>query len=462
MPDSRVQLAVEIETEGTERLTTLKRELEQLGAGGAQSFTQLDASLVAVLDRLKQSRQLVGATTREFLQSHRRLFTSLEPVFQNFFRRILGGARSFRDSFKRLLADLLGLFLRTVSQMVAAWLGGFRLLGGGGGAAGGLGSLLPLISSGFGFQSGLGGTPPFFPGAGGGGASATNLGLLSNLGINLRGLNVLGLTIPGAALASGGLLGLGLGFTQGSRTLGALGGAAAGFAFGGPLGALVGGIAGFFTGLFGRGRRKRRAARAEAALFTQLQQTVEEFKRFRLDFESALAQFDALWADFQASAPRAVGSAGRRAVRNVAPTVGILRTHLLEVQRARERRQGVLDLLPIPEFRQGGFVDTVLSQLRAIHSGQGKLLAFLHPGEAVLTAAAVQRLGPQFINQVNRAPAFQAGGLVSQSGSAPLGGAAINLTINITPSPGMDEEQLAAFTLRALKRELEDRGLNLG
>ncbi|MGH9804939.1 MAG: hypothetical protein ACRD4D_07185, partial [Candidatus Acidiferrales bacterium] len=223
MPEARVQLAIEIETEGAEQLTSLRRELEQLGQAGEAAIGRLDAALKSSVEQLEQSRALVGAATQGFLESHRRLFSSLDPVFQGFFRRLLGGTRSFSDTLKRLLSDLLHTFLRTLEQMVAAWFSGFQQMGappilGGSGLGGALGSVLAgalAIPAALG-MGGVGGTPPTFPAGGGGGGSATNLNLLSQLGIPVRDLTLGALTVPGGLLASGGLF-LGLtGVNRGS------------------------------------------------------------------------------------------------------------------------------------------------------------------------------------------------------------------------------------------------------
>lgn len=461
MPDARVQLAVTIETEGAEQLTTLRRELEQLGQAGAASFERLDHSLDTVVQNLERSRELVGRSTREFLDGHRRLFAGLEPVFDGFFRRLLSGAGSFRDALKRLLSDLLQFFLRTIEQMVGAWLGGFgRMAGGGvgnflggllGGPAGGgiLGLAAPLLSSGFGFRVGPGSTAPTFPGGGGGGFSATTLDIFSRLGIPVRDLALGGLTIPGGLLASGGLLGVLGGFQSGSRALGALGGAAAGFAFGGPIGAVIGAVAGFFAGLFGRGKKKRQATRIAEQGFAEMQKVVEQFKKFQLDFESALAQVTALWEQMQAAWRQLGGSIFRRSSSSQQPRFDAIVRELRQIQQAREERARIIESLPIPEFQLGGLVPSGGSR-------DGRILAFLHPGEAVLNRRAVQTLGPHVVEQLNRAPN------VSQPQAAAFGASPVNLTVQVFAARGMDENALANFTLRKLQRALADRGLSLG
>ncbi|HXE75314.1 MAG TPA: hypothetical protein VNN18_06745 [Candidatus Xenobia bacterium] len=439
MADARVELRVEVETEGAEQLTSLRRELEQLGEVGAESVQHLDAAFESALEHLQQSRQLVASTTNEFLQSHRQLFSSLEPIFQNFFQRILGGVRSFRDAFKRLLADLLQYFLRALAQMAASWLSTFGRFSGGSW----LGSLVPS----------LGGTPPIF---GGGGGSATNIGLFERLGIDLRGLG----PIPGDLLASGGLLAALLGIQRGSPVISGLGGAAAGFAFGGPIGALIGGVLGFLGGLFSRGALKRRAADIAVAGFAEMRKVLDNFKRFQVDFQSALAALDSIWAGMVQAWREIGGSVGRRSIRSQEPFYRQLRAELQRIQKLRQANQSLLEALPIPEFAQGGLVDQTLARLQSIHAGSGKVLAFLHRGEAVLNARAVQSLGPVAIHHLNRAPHFQGGGFVG--GRLPTGDSRpVNINVLVVPAPGMDERALAALTLRELERALRDRGKRL-
>lgn len=454
MADARVQLRIEVETEGAEQLTALRRELEQLGDAGAAAVEQVDASLSATLDHLQQSRQLVAGATTDFVQSHRRLFSSLDPLFQGFFNRLLGGARNFRDVWRRLLDELLRLFLRTLEQMLGSWFSALRQMSGAGFSGGGLlGLFAPFVSGGF--SAAPSGTPTTFPGGGGG--SATNIGMLERLGINLRGGQF------GGLLASGGLLAALLGISRGSPVIGALGGAAAGFAFGGPIGALVGGALGFLGGLFTRGRTRRKAAEAETAFAAQLTEIRRQYFEFQLAFESALGALDQLWAEFQSVMPQKYGKYGKRAVKNIAPVVAEIRKQIEDTEKIRQARTSLIAALPIPEFFHGGFVRAQQHDaLSAISSGAGKILAFLHRGEAVLNARAVRALGPSFIEQANRAPGFQSGGMVSPAAEAAgLNRRSVNITVNVFPAPGMDEQALASHTLRQLNRALRDRGKRL-
>ncbi len=165
MPEARVQLSIEIETEGAEELTTLRRELEQLGQTGEEAFERVDEALETTMAHLEQSRSIVGAATESFLQSHRQLFRSLQPVFDGFFSRVLTGAHSFRDVLRRLLEELLDFFLRIIQRMVAGWLSGFLAMTNITSSFGGLlGNLLNVILGGGGGGSITLGTPPIFGG----------------------------------------------------------------------------------------------------------------------------------------------------------------------------------------------------------------------------------------------------------------------------------------------------------
>lgn len=142
MPDARVQLSITIETEGAEQLTSLRRELESLGAAGGEALVPLDASLAAVVNQLRDSREIVAG---------------LQPIFRNFFQSLIGGARNFHDAVKRLLLDLLEFFLGIVRRMVEGWLSGLRLMS----------SFAPGLPGGFGgFGISLGFPPAAIPGGG--------------------------------------------------------------------------------------------------------------------------------------------------------------------------------------------------------------------------------------------------------------------------------------------------------
>lgn len=174
MPDARVQLSITIETEGAEQLTSLRRELESLGAVGGEALVPLDASLAAVVNQLRDSREIVAG---------------LQPIFRNFFQSLIGGARNFHDAVKRLLLDLLEFFLGIVRRMVEGWLSGLRLMSsfapglpGGFGGFGGFGISLGFPSAAMpgGGAPLAGGGPPLGSGgrfaAGGPGGVSVNIG----------------------------------------------------------------------------------------------------------------------------------------------------------------------------------------------------------------------------------------------------------------------------------------------
>ncbi len=389
-----VQLRIEVETEGAEQLTTLRTELDRLGSAGTKAFAQLDSSLTAVLDNLTLARSLVADSTRSFLDSQRQLFAGLAPVFDNFFRGILSGSRSLRDALKRLWGDFLDFFAGIIRRMLASWLDALGLMSGRGGLLGGL-------LGGF-----FGGAAPAFP-------------FFSSL------LPSFGLGLGGGRLPSGG------GFT--STLLGALFGLPG---LGGPVGTpptfptpgpgpVFGGLGGLFAGgvltavLFGIGKIFQRQKQAREAFrvaregVAALEEILDAFRRFQIDYESAAARMDAVIQQMGTAWSR-LGAPGQAFLTGRLPApfrahprvqealrlreqVLTLRGELDRLQAIREQRAQALAQLPIPEFQLGGIV-------RAIHSAQGRILAFLHAGEAVLNRRAVQALGEAQIERLNRAP----------------------------------------------------------
>lgn len=382
MPDARVQLTVEIETQGAEQLTALRRELDSLGPSARAAFRPLDASLTALVNRLRDSRQLVG---------------SLESVFSNFFRRLLGETRNFRDAFKRLLLDLLQFFLRIVARMIAAWTSALRSFA----------SFAPGGFGGFTFPgfSTSPTTPPTFPTGGG------------------------------------------------SLTLG------------GVIGSVVGAVA----GLFGGGSSRPQGPNAADILLDAQRTMLEVFNAYRnhrLTAPAAVAQINSLLQQAaQALAP--LGSRGRGALDVLTQMAAAHTGNIRRIERRRRRRAAIITSLPIPEFQFGGLVSRSFGTLNAV---DGRVLAFLHPGEAVLNRRAVRALGAHRIQAINQAaggagvparhrgaPSFQGGGLVGQPilpGQAP--------TINLGPiiiQNADDPQATAEAVIREIRRRARDRGL---
>jgi len=204
-------------------------------------------------------------------------------------------------------------------------------------------------------------------------------------------------------------------------------------------------------------KNKRRAA--ELIAFQGLDQiltTFENYTRWQMDFDSALSNVQSTWADML----KGWRELGRKYLKKYQglhqgkydQIIGDLK----RIEGIRQQRLFSMSLIGVPEFETGGMV-------RQITAHNGRLLAILHEGEAVLNRGAVQQLGPQVIEQINRggtsAPSFEHGGLV---GGAAAARGDVHIEVNITPAPGMNEEQLARYTIRKLRRELKDRGLQLG
>jgi hypothetical protein len=440
-----VQLRIEVETEGAEQLTALRTELDRLGSAGTKAFEHLDASLTAVLDKLTLSRSLVADSTRSFLDSQRQLFAGLSPLFDNFFRSVLSGSRSLRDALKRLWSDFLDFFLGLVRRMLATWLDALGLMSGS--RTGGLGGLLGGLLGGF-----FGGTAPAFP-------------FFSSL------LPSFGLGLGGGRLPSGGFTSTLLGALFGLPGLGGPVGTPPTFPAPRP-GPVFGGLGGLFAGgvltavlvgigkIFQRNKQAREAFRVAREGVAALEEILDAFKRFQIDYESAASRMDAViqqmgtaWS--RLGAPGQAFLTGRlpapfRAHPRVREALALreqvltLRGELDRLQAIREQRAQALAQLPIPEFQLGGMV-------RAIHSAQGRILAFLHAGEAVLNRRAVRALGEAQIERLNREP------------SRGLGAGRDQFFVEIHAVDGESVERWLARNearlVRFFRRAARDRGL---
>jgi len=470
------------------------------------------AKLGASEEQLAQARTILNEQAGlKIQQVNKQLFDQLSQQIDSFFQQVFLTARSFGDVWRQLTQQMVRLFVTGVSRMVAAWLLGMRQMSGAaaGGAVGSGGGILGGILGGifgpatggpgglFGI-AGPGGTAvfnpagvgaisagagigiaPTLPAAGGGGGSATNLARLGGLGGALTQLLPIGALLGGASLLGsgissgsplrgalgGGLLGagglLGLSALAGSGA-GGLTGLIAGAGLAGPLGLAVVGIAvgiGALLGALSRGKKKKKASRIAEAGFKEMRKVVDEFRRFQVDFEGALAGVDSIWLEMQTAWRQLGGSIFRRSVRGELPEYQSIRKEIETLQQTREARGGLLRALPIPEFAAGGFVS---DSLRVLTSGQGKLLAYLHGGEAVLNRGAVAALGRNFIESANRAPSFQSGGFTS---GAPAPGSFV-LKVErgaIVVNGVSDPERAAELTFQKLerwaRRKARDKGL---
>ncbi len=487
--EAKVRAELELKLAELVKIKNLYQAFPDIVAAATGQEVLLHEQAQREINRIRdQAAQEEKRRLEEQAREQQRVFEELAGSIEGFFNRLFQGGNSFKNFWRNLLGEVKQLFFRAVSEMIARWLLGMKQMqgaGAGGAGGGGIGSILGTI---FGIPGGVGGTPSTFPGTtvgagffpsgglgaqtsvagtpstfpGGGGGSATNISGLEKI-LELFGIKLHGGQF-GPALASGGLLALMLGLQSGSPLGGAigggLGGAALGFAFGGPLGALFGGIgggiAGLFAGILGRGKKKRQASAIADVGFAEMRRILDDYKKFQVEFQSALSGIDSLWAGMVEGWQQIGGSVGRRSIRTQEPFYKQIRDEIQRIQKIRDQRLGVIEGLPIPEFAMGGFV----GQMSAIHSTQGKLLAFLHQGEAVLNARAVQRLGPSFIQQANRAPSMQSGGFVGGSQTG-MSGPPINIYVLIVPSAGMDEQALGAAAAREIERRLRDRGRRL-
>ena len=406
--------------------------------------------LEASEEDLARAREVLAAQTAvKVAEENKRAFEQMAQQIDFFFQRAALGAKSFSDLFKQIWTQLLSFFISQVSRMVAAWILGQRQMqaasagGGIGGGGGGLQGILGTIFGGggglggiFGGGTGPGGTPPFNPSV-----PATSSRLISaGAGVGVARFSGAQASMPTAAAgsatgiaaqqASFALLGLdpiSLAISA-AIALGLFGLKSA--KEGNVVGAAILGPAGILFAIFRRGKIRRRAAAAEEAFSAQLIEVVKEYKRFQLDFQSAIEGVDQLWAQFQQAAPQQFGKYGRRAVRNIAPFVAAIHGRINEIQAARDARLLLSAGSLIPEFSHGGLVPSLL-----------------HPGEFVIRREAVQQAGVQNLERINR-------------GEAPAGNVNINITIN--PSPGMDERTVGEMAARAIARRFRNRGLQFG
>lgn len=423
-------------------LTQVRSALDQLTAPLERVSDETRRMIREQKEAKEQASQLartLGRTlpseTGELERTFRRLFQSDSGL--------KGILRSFANDARRILFGLL-----------EDWIGGVRAAGASASSGlvgmlfgGGIGGTL------LGLPPAAGGTPPFFasafPSSRGGGYPSLNLAqILSRLGINLRGIAGL----SGSTVFSGGLAlaltGAGVGGVGGAL-LGAGGGALAGFSVGGPIGAIIGGIAGLFGGLFGGGRGQQKRAASEIANrgFERIHELFLSYQQFRLDYAEALARMNQVWAEMEAQWRAIGGSVGRQSISSQRVYFDQILRAMEEIQRERQRRQGVIEGFPLPEFQAGGFVDFAGGRSRGAGGAAG-VLAVLHPGEFVISRPAVELLGRPRLEELNRGEA------------AARGGDSFHVTIVAADARGF-EEMLARneqSLVRVIRRAARDRG----
>jgi len=415
---------------------------------------------------------------------------------ESFIDRVFIQARSLSDVFHQFLMQTLGSFVKWISQMLAHWLTGIRqaTAGAGGGGGGILGSLGSILGGVFGIGGGASALTAGQAGmAAGGGGWATQAGQAA-LPIGMGGMALAtGGEIPNAVggaaqgtlgalafhpgqflagqatmLAGMGILG-GIALAGGGGPVrGALGGALAGGGIGlglyslgllgGPWGLVLAGIGaaiGGLVGLFRRGGQKRKASALEQQFEFGANDLLEQFKQFKIDYDSALAGMQELIAQGQQTLTSAgLGRWGRQGAEGLTRTIQDEIRALEALQKQREARAVLMAGMTIPEFAAGGPV--------GFRTADGAILGLIHPGEFVMRREAVDALGGSFLAALNRAPRFALGGPVSPP--SPLsagqqGGIHIHGDLILQPAKDMSDREAMQMVVRGFKRAVRDGAL---
>lgn len=301
--------------------------------------------------------------------------------------------------------------------------------GAGGGLLGGLlGPLGGLFSS---------------PGRGGLGPA---LGLL----LSLEGVKA-GRPGLAAGLGIGGLLG---GVALSGAAAGAAGGvgllAGAGIGLAGfltnPIGlAILGGLVGFsvIAGALGRGKKKEQATEIANRGFEEIDKVVKAFELRQLTFLQTVDSVSKLWDDMVGGWQKIGGSVGANSISSQRPFFDQKLRAIENIQAERNRRQDLIDKLPIPEFATGGYVGGY---------GSNPLLAAIHPGEFVMRRQAVESIGVPQLESLN-----------SGRGNSG-GGDTFNVSIHAMDSESFEgwarrnSRALQNVVVSAVKRDVKERG----
>ncbi|MBI4443522.1 MAG: hypothetical protein HY649_09140 [Acidobacteria bacterium] len=396
-------VSIVIEVAGTEdavrQVRRMRSALDDLGTGGTGNMTRLlqqSREATQAMKEMQKSFQLGG--------QQKQMIADLD----GFFARIVTGARTAGDVFKNVWKEVSDFFRRMVREMAAAGslsLGsGLPLLAGGGAGVMGLTSALLGLGGGGSFGSspwalnrtaptlaatlGFPATTPFGDVlarlAGGGGRSGSQLlfgGMgVASLGVGSRNRMVSAL----GGFLGGGLTGLALGG-------GVLAGTALG-AFAGPIGAVVGGLVGLLAG--GGGKEKQHDAQLSDQGFAQLRQIKEDYEHYRRDYASTVDAMNRVWSQMAGQFVRSESARTQR------PWFDIMLEQVRQIEDERNRRRQGMSVLPLPEFQEGGLVGGWPSQTSL--TGAPRIPAFLHPGEFVMSSQAVERLGVNALEGMNR------------------------------------------------------------
>jgi hypothetical protein len=445
----------------------------------------LDAEHMAIAVE-EIEKQKAEAITAINIAAQRRELEDMAARVESFIDRTFMHARSLSDVFHQFLMQLLGSFVKWISQMLASWLTGIRQVTAGGGGAGILGSLGSILGGVFGLgggtsamaapagvtaQAGQLGLPigmggMALSGGGGipsavGGAGAGTLGQLAFGGKGLAGLSSLispGLVLGGIALAGGsagpvrGALGgalVGGGIGLGLYSLGLLGG---------PWGLVLAGIGaaiGGLVGLFRRGGQKKKASGLQQGFEFAANDLFDQFEQFKIDYDSALAGMQELITQGQQTlTSAALGRWGRQGAEGLTHTIQDEIRALQALEKQREARATLMAGMTIPEFAIGGAVGYRLPT--------GGIPAIVHPGEFVIRREAVDALGANFLAGLNRVPRFASGGPVSPS--SPLtagqqGGIHVHGDLILYPAKDMTDREAMRMVVRGFNRAVRDGAL---
>lgn len=234
-----------------ERRLTLEKEYENR----IRRRTEANGGSFALLDlpELKNdANQAADAMSEYFKEAARNIQQSLT----NAIRQGLDGSL---DGFKAFASAIKDILLSSISNALGA----------------SIGKSLANVTSTFavGAKGGIGGLTHLLLGTKADGFFSKNAKTIGALG--------------------GGAAGFGVGLSSGNALSGAVGGAAAGFATGGPLGAILGGVGGFVGGLFGHSAKAKAAAEkmkeATKAFTLSLGEYVAEANGTSTDLSKALA-----------------------------------------------------------------------------------------------------------------------------------------------------------------------------
>jgi hypothetical protein len=394
----------------------------------------LERQAAAAIARLNKEK------AEKLLQEQEKLAQSIE----SFIDRVFLTARSLSDVFHQFLMQSLSSFVKWVSHMLADWWKGVREATGQQQSGGILGSLLgalfgiggaaaPATASGITAGAGAGvtaqslttGIESMFGNsatalAGGSALTAVTGGMPAAAGgvttAAAGGLAQLGALLPTTAIMGGVNL-----MTAGGPVTSGIGGYLAGVgatALLGALGPATFGITwaaaaiGAAIGAWRRGRQKEKASALEQTFELAANELYDQFKKFKIDYESALSGMQGLITEGQQTLTSSgYGRWGRQGAQNLASVIQQEIEALKSLQKQREARAGIMAGMTVPEFHSGGLV--------LGPGGWGlkhdEVLAVLQRGESVLNRSATAALGAEMVNALNRTPRFHEGGSVGAS-----------------------------------------------